>query len=183
MTMVTLSADYCGTLNLQQPFFATDLSYFANVLSFCMKMPDVTHPTGQLFMAVHLIGFGSVSILCLLFYLSLNPWEPPDWQVIAVDAAVKQVIICWLQTLDKCLYPWYRWGANAEMIMVNTLRSDVYHLLHMCHVLIRVTITFWHESVCYLIFWKFFIYTHCSVSRWVLNHWVFWMVGICVICW
>ena len=73
MTMVTLSADYCGTLNLQQPFFATDLSYFAKVLSFCMKMPDVTHPTGQLFMAVHLIGFGSVSILCSVFYLSLNP--------------------------------------------------------------------------------------------------------------
>ena len=62
-------------------------------------------------------------------------------------------------TRQQFLYPWYHCGANAEMIVVNTLRSDVYHRLHMCHVLIRVTITFWHESLCYLIFWTFFVYT------------------------
>ena len=28
----------------------------------------------------------------------------------------------------------------------------------MCHVLIKVTVTFWQESVCYLIFWKVYIY-------------------------
>ena len=54
-------------------FFAKDLVYFAKVLSFCMKMPDIIHPTGQLFMAVHLIGYGSVPILRSVFYLSLNP--------------------------------------------------------------------------------------------------------------
>jgi hypothetical protein len=105
LTTVTLSADcYCGTLDLQWPFFAKDLGYFAKVLSFCMKMPDVTHPTGQLFMAVHLIGFRSVPILRSVFYLSLNPREPPGWQVIAVDADVKQVVTSWLQTLDSSVF-------------------------------------------------------------------------------
>ena len=78
LTMVTLSADCnCGTLSLWWPCFAKGLGYFAKVLSFCMKMPGVIHPTGQLFIAVHLIGYGSVSILCSVFYLSLNPWEAP----------------------------------------------------------------------------------------------------------
>ena len=105
LTMVTLSADcYCGTLNLRWPFFAKGLGYFTKVLSFCMKMPDVTHPTGQPFMAVHLIGFGSVPVLRSVFYLSLNPREPPGWQVIAVVADVKQVINSWLQTLDSSVF-------------------------------------------------------------------------------
>ena len=115
-------------------------------------------------MAVHLIGYGSVPILRSVFYLSLNTWEAPGLQVIAVDADVKQVITSWLQTLNSSVFtlerkPWYLCGANAEMVVVTTFRSDVYHLLHMCHVLIKVTITFLHESVCYLIFWKFFVYT------------------------
>jgi hypothetical protein len=61
---VTLSADcYCGTLSLQQSFFAKGLGHFAKVLSFCMQMPGVIHPTRQLFMAINLIGYGSVPIL------------------------------------------------------------------------------------------------------------------------
>jgi len=73
-TMVTHSADcYCGTLSLQQPFFTKDLGYFAKVLSFCKKIPGAIHPTGQLFMAVHPIGYGSVPIWHSVFYLSLNP--------------------------------------------------------------------------------------------------------------
>ena len=165
MTMVTLCADcYCGTLSLRQPLFAKGLGYFARVLSFCVTMPGVIHPTGQLFMAVHLISYGSVPILRSVFYLSLNLWEAPSWQAIAVDADVKQVITSWLQTLDNNVFtleykPWYHCGASAEMVVVTTLRSDVYRLLHMCHVLIKVTITFWHESGCYLIFVKFFVYT------------------------
>jgi len=119
----------------------------------------------QLFMVVHLIGYGSVLILHLMFYLSLhslNPWEAPGWQVIAVDADVKQVITSWLHSTSVFTLgykPWYRCGANAEMVVVTTLRSDVYRLLHMCHVFSEVTLTFWHESVCYLIVWKFFVYT------------------------
>jgi len=105
LTMVTLSADcHCGTLNLRWPFFAKGLSYFARVLSFCMKMPGMMHPTGQLFMAVHMIGYGSVPILNSVFHLSLNPWEPPGWQVISVDADVKQVITSRLQTLDHSVF-------------------------------------------------------------------------------
>ncbi len=43
LTMVTLSADcYCGTLSLQQLFFAKVLGNFAKVSSFCMKMPGDT---------------------------------------------------------------------------------------------------------------------------------------------
>jgi len=64
---------YCGTLSLWRPFFAKGLGYFTKVLSFCMKMPGLIHPTGELFMAVHLIGYGSVPIVCSVFYLSMNP--------------------------------------------------------------------------------------------------------------
>ena len=71
--MVTLSADcYCDTLRLQRPFFTKDLGYFTKVLSFCKKIPGAIHLTGQLFMAVHLIVYGSVPILCSVFYFSLN---------------------------------------------------------------------------------------------------------------
>jgi len=109
LTMMILTVDcYCGTLSLRQPFFAKGLGYFAKVLSFCMKMPCVIHPTGQLFMAVHLIGYGSVPVLCLVFYLSLNPWEAPGWQVIAIDADVKQVATSWLQTLNNIGTIWGR---------------------------------------------------------------------------
>jgi len=67
--------------------------------------------------------------------------------MIAVDTDVKQVITSWLQTLDNSVFtleykPWYHCGANGEMVVVTTWRSDVYHLLHMCHVLIKVIITF-----------------------------------------
>jgi len=116
MTMVTLSAEcYCGTLSLWQPFFAKGLGYLAKVLSFCMKLPGIIHPTGQLFMAVYLIEYGSVPILHSVFYLSLNPSEAPGWQVIAVDGDVKQVITSWLQTFDNSVFtleykPWYHCG-------------------------------------------------------------------------
>ena len=33
-------------------------------------------------------------------------------------------------------------GANAEMVVVTVLRSDVYHVLHMYHVLLKVTVIF-----------------------------------------
>jgi len=100
LTMVTPSADcYCGTLSLQWPFFAEGLGYFTKVLPFCMKMPGIIHPTGQLFMALHQIRYGSVPILCSVFYLSLHSLKAPGWEVIAVDADVKQVITSWLQTL------------------------------------------------------------------------------------
>ena len=56
-------------------------------------------------------------------------------------------ITSWLQTLDNSVFTleykhWYHCGANARMVVVTTLRSEVYHLLHMCHVLIKVTVTF-----------------------------------------
>ena len=121
--MVTLSADgYCDTLSLRRPFFAKGLGYFARVLSFCMTMPGIIHPTGQLFMAVHLITYGSVPILRSVIYLLLNPWEAPGWKVIAVDTDVKQVITSWLQKLDNSVFtleyePWYHCGASTKMIV------------------------------------------------------------------
>jgi len=67
--------------------------------------------------------------------------------VIAIDADVKQVITSWLQTCDNSVFTldyelWYQCGVNAEMVVVTTLRSDVYHLHRMCRVLIKVTISF-----------------------------------------
>jgi len=98
-------------------------------------------------MAVNLIGYGSVPIFHSVFYLSLNLGEAPGWQVIVIDVDVKQVITSWLQILDNSVFsleykPWYHCGANGEMVMMTMLGSDVYHLCHMCHVLINVTITF-----------------------------------------
>jgi hypothetical protein len=95
-------------------------------------------------MAVSLIGYGSVTILCSWLYLSLNPREAPGWQVIALNDGVKQVITSWLQTLNNSVFtpeykPWYQCEANAEMVVVTTLTSDVYLLLHICHLLIKLT--------------------------------------------
>ena len=117
---LTLPADcYCVTLSLWGPFLANGLGYFAKLLSFCMKMPGIIHPTGQVFMAVYLLGCGSVPVLCSVFYLSLHTWKAPDWQVIAIDADVKQVVASWLHTLDNNAFtleykPWYHCGTNAE---------------------------------------------------------------------
>ena len=58
---------------LMAAFLAKGPSYFASVLSFCMKTPGIIHPTGQLFMAVHRIGCGSGPIMVSVFSLSLNP--------------------------------------------------------------------------------------------------------------
>jgi len=85
-------------------FFAEGLGYFTKVLSFCIKMPGIIHPNGQLFMAVHLLRYGSVPILCSMFYLLHHPLKAPGWQVIAIDADVKQVITSWLQTLDSSVF-------------------------------------------------------------------------------
>jgi hypothetical protein len=53
-----------------------------------MKNPGIILPTGQLFMALDLIDYGSVPVLCRVIYLTLNPLEAPGWQVIAGDGDV-----------------------------------------------------------------------------------------------
>jgi len=55
-------------------------------------------------MAVNVIGYGSVPLFHSVFYLSLNPGEAPGWQVIAIDADVKQVITFWLQTFNNSVF-------------------------------------------------------------------------------
>jgi hypothetical protein len=70
---LTLPADCYKLMAAPPPTFfgvlggVKGIGYFARVLSFCMKMPGNIHPTRQLFMAVHLIGCGSVPILCSVF--------------------------------------------------------------------------------------------------------------------
>ena len=130
-----------------------------------------------------------IQILCSVFYLSLHTWEVPDWQVTVIDADVRHVITSWLQTLDSSAFtlgykPWYHCGANAKMIVMTMLRSDVYHLLHMCHVLINVIITFWHESVCYLIFFliSWCIYIAFWAGEFINTGYSEWW-ALCVICW
>ena len=184
--MVKLPADYyCGTLSLRQPFFAKGHRYFAILLSFCTKMPDIVHPTGQLFMAVHLIGYGSVPILCSLFYPSQNSWEAPGWQVIAVDADVKQVITSWLQTLNNSVFtleykPWYNCGANAKMV-VRKLRYDVYHLLHMCIVLMYQNNNLTWECLLPYFLKVLYIYIAVWAGEFINTGCSEWW-GFCVIC-
>ena len=127
-------------------------------------MPGVIKPTGLIAVYGCTSDRSWLSPKLALSVLSLTePWEAPGWQVIATDADVKQVITSWLQTPNSSVFtleykPWYHCGANAEMVVVTILRSDLYRLLHICHVLIKVTITF-RQSVCYLIVWKFFVCT------------------------
>ncbi len=158
LTMVTLSADcYRGTLSCG--------GHFLQKASFTSPWKcQVSYTQLDSCVCLYIRYVMDQSQSCTQCLISLNPWEAPGWQVIAIDADVKQVITSWLWTLDNSVFmleykPWYHCGANAKVVVATTLRYDVYHLLHMCHVLIRVPITFWHESVCYLIFWKFFVYT------------------------
>jgi len=60
-------------------YFCKRSWYFTKVLSLRMKMSGIIHPNGQLFMAVNLIGYGSVPILCSVLSLLLNPGEEPGW--------------------------------------------------------------------------------------------------------
>ena len=63
--------------------------------------------------------------------------------LIAIDGDYRH-----LTTLFTLEYkPWYHCGANAKMIVVTMLRSGAYHLLHVCHVLIKVTIIFRHKCL------------------------------------
>ena len=113
-----------------------------------IKMPGIIHPTGLTAVYGCTSDRLSISLNLALGVLSLTePGKAPGWQAIAIDADVKQVISSWLQTLDSSVFtleykPWYHCGSNAKMVVVTTFRSDVYHLLHMCHVLIKVTVTF-----------------------------------------
>ena len=161
---------------------------FVLISSFCMQMPGVIQPTGLIAVYGCTPDRSRLSLKLALSVLSLSePWEAPGWQVNATDADVKQVITSWLQTPNSSVFtveykPWYHCGANAEMVVVTTFRSDVYRLLHMCHVLIKVTVTFdmrvfvtlFLESFCiYIAVWAGeFLNTGCS--EW-------W--GFCVICW
>ena len=82
-----------------------------------------------------------ISPILALTVLSLTESLRSTLLAIAIDAGVKQVITSWLQTLNNTVFtlaykPWYHCGAKDEMVVATTLRSDVYHLLHMCHVLI-----------------------------------------------
>ena len=118
-------------------------------------------------------------ILHSVFYLSLNPWETPGWQGIAIGAP-----LCYRYSTTTLEYmPSYHCGAMFKMVVVMMLRSDAYHLLHMCHVFIKVTITFGHESVCYLIFLNVLcvyiaVWAGDSINTGYSEWW-----GLCVICW
>ena len=152
LAMVTLCADcYCGTLSLQRPFFASGIGYFAKVLSFCTKMPGVIHPTGLTAFygctsdRLRIIPNLALSVLSLTESLR-STWLASDWNRCWCEASYHLLATDTFFTLEYI--PWYHCQANAEMVVVTTLKSEVYHLLHTYHVLIKVTITFWHESVC-----------------------------------
>ena len=131
MTMVTLWAEcYCGTLSLWRPLFAKGLGYFTKVLSFCVRMPDIIHPIWQLFMAVHLIGCGSVPNLVLsVLYLTeslRSTWLASDCSGYWCEASYHLLATDTQQQYLTLEYkPWYHCGAYAKMIVVTTVMSDV----------------------------------------------------------
>ena len=67
---------------------------------------------------------------------------------------------------------WSHCGANTEMVVVTALRSDVYHLLHMCHVVIS------HNNIltwqCLLPYFLKVLFFYTLQSEQVNS--VFWMV-------
>jgi len=77
---LTLPADcYCGTLSLWRPFFANGLSYFAKVLSFCMKLPSVIHPNGLTAVYGCMSGRLWISPNLVLSVLSLTAFLRTTW--------------------------------------------------------------------------------------------------------
>ena len=152
LTTVTLGAECsCGTLSLRWPFFAKGLGYFTKVLSFCVRMTAVYGCTSdRLRISPNLV----LSVLYLTESLR-STWLASDCNRYWCEASYHLLATDTQQQCCTLEYkPWYHCGANAKMIVVTTIMSDVYHLLHVFHVLIRVTVTFWHEIVCYLTFLK-----------------------------
>ena len=98
---------YSGKISLWWPFFAKGLGYFTKVLSFCMTIPGVIHPTGLT--AIYGCKCNRLwisPVLHSVFHLSLNSWEAPGRQV---DCSR-----CWWEaryhllatdTQQQCLYP------------------------------------------------------------------------------
>ena len=129
-------------------------------------------------LAVHLIACGSVPVLYSVFYISLNPWEAPGWQVTAIDADVKRVITSWLQTFNNSALTWNislgtivgqmpRWWWWLQWCLMWTIcfMCSMYWSLHSD---MRVFVTLFFESS---------LYIHCSLSWWVHKYWILWMVG------
>jgi len=141
----------------------------------------------QLFVAVHLIRSGSVPILRLLFYLSLNPWEAPGWQVIAIDADVKQGITSWLQKLDNSVFILqyklcYHYGANAKMVVVTMLRWCVTSAAHVPCIGQSHNIILTWECLLLYFFKVLCIYIAVWASEFINAGCSEWW-GSCVICW
>ena len=137
LTVVTLSADcYYGICSLRQPFFAKVPGYFDKVLSFCMKMPGVIQPTGltaacgctsdRLWIGPNL----TLSVLSLTESLR-STWLASDCNRCCCEPSRHLLAT---DTRQVSL-PRYHCGANSVMVAATTLRSDVYHLLDMCHVI------------------------------------------------
>ena len=57
------------------------------------------------------------------------------------------------------------------MVAVTALRSDVYHLLHMCHVLIKVTMSYWAGEFINTEWWGF------CVICWQFLQWIIYSIS------
>ena len=139
---------YCGTLSLWWPLFAKGLSYCTKVSSFCMKMPGDIHPTGlttvhgctsdRLWISPNLVSsVFSLTESLRSTWLASNCsrcWCEARYHLLATDTQ-QQCLLCSISLGTTVV-------KNAKMSVVTKWRSDVYHLLHICYVLIRVTVTF-----------------------------------------
>jgi len=107
----------------------------------------------------------AVLISCPVIPICLDPWRSV-WLASNLcwnNADMKQAVTSWQHTLDiTCsmlgYMPWCHGGTKAYMSMVTKWRSDLYHLLPMCHVYIEVIIKFL-ASVIVTWFLKLTLYT------------------------
>ena len=94
--------------------------------------------------------------ICIKLLFQIGKFAVETFQMLTFtfrEEAMRQTVL--FACVCVCVCMWER-GRERECVCVCVC---VHMLLHMCHVLIKVTMTFGHESVCYLIFWKFFVYT------------------------
>jgi hypothetical protein len=97
---------------------------------------------------LHVGILSAVLISCTVIPICLNLWRSV-WLASNLcwnNVDVKQAVTSWQQTLDITsmlgYMPWCHGGIKAYVSLVTKWRSDVYHLLPICHVYIEVRIKF-----------------------------------------
>ena len=86
-----------------------------------------------------------------------------DGKQFATDAGVKQALQLQYTAGIKALVPW--WEKCLKMSIVIMCRSDVYHLLPMCQLCIRVGIKFSASECFFIYFHSFLVFEQGQLSK------------------